>query len=200
MDSDCRGRVATLIACLLVIGSLHCGSALALEVSGVTLDEKAKVTADGPPLVLNGAGLRMKVIFKIYVAALYLTEKKTSTAEVLALKGPKRVQLTVFRDLSAEQLTEALSEGLRNNNSAEELVRLKPQIDALLAAMLAIKQASTGNVIAFDYIPAVGTRISLNGEAKSQPIAGEELYNAVLKIWIGDKPVEDSLKKGMLGG
>ncbi len=185
---------------MLLCAGLHCSAAMAVEVSGVTLDEIAKVTADGAPLVLNGAGLRKKVIFKVYVAALYLAEKKTSAAEVLALKGSKRVQLTVLRDLSAEQLTEALSEGLRNNNSPEDLTRLKPQIDALMAAMLVIRQANAGNVIAFDYIPTLGTRISLNGEAKGQPIAGEDLYNAVLKIWIGDKPVEDSLKKAMLGG
>jgi hypothetical protein len=175
-------------------------AARAAEVSGVTLADKARVTADGPELVLNGAGLRTRMVFKVYVAGLYVTDKKSTAADILALKGPKRVQLTLLRELSAEQLVEALGEGLKNNNGADELARIKTGVDALMAAMLAIKRADKGSVISFDYVPGTGTRITVNAEARGAPIAGEDLYNAVLKIWLGDSPVQDSLKKSMLGG
>jgi hypothetical protein len=181
-----------LIACAL--------PAQAMEVAGVAVADKARLNPDTPELTLNGAGLRTKLIFKVYVAGLYLTEKKGNTADVLALKGPKRVTLTLMRDLSADQLTEALAEGLKNNNGADDLARLKPQIDALMATMTAIKQADKGSVVTFDYVPGFGTRITVNGEPRGALIVGDDLYNAVLKIWIGDKPVEDSLKKALLGG
>jgi len=181
-----------LLACALPVQ--------AMEVAGVAVADRTRLNPDTSELTLNGAGLRTKLVFKVYVAGLYLSEKKNNAADVLALKGPKRVSLTLMRDLSAEQLTEALAEGLKNNNSADDLARLKPQIDALMAIMAAIKQADKGNVVTFDYIPGFGTRITVNGEARGALIVGDDLYNAVLKIWIGDKPVEDSLKKALLGG
>lgn len=192
MTKKCLPIFLLLLACAL--------PAQAMEVAGVAVPDKTRLNADTPELTLNGAGLRTKLIFKVYVAGLYLTEKKGNTADVLALKGPKRVTLTLMRDLSADQLTEALAEGLKNNNGADDLARLKPQIDALMATMTAIKQADKGSVVTFDYVPGFGTRITVNGEARGALIVGDDLYNAVLKIWIGDKPVEDSLKKALLGG
>jgi hypothetical protein len=76
----------------------------AAEVAGVKLAERAQLgTSD---LVLNGAGLRKRVFFKVYVASLDLPEKRSSPAEILALAGPKRVSITLMRKLSAERLVE----------------------------------------------------------------------------------------------
>jgi hypothetical protein len=177
-----------------------CGAALAAEVAGVKVDEKSQVTATGPELVLNGAGLRTKAIFKVYVAGLYLTEKKTSAAEVLALKGPKRVLLTTVRDLSADQFLDAIHDGLMDNNNAADLERLKPQRDAFDAILIAVKEAKKGSTIAIDFLPESGTRVTVNGEAKGAVIGGEEFYIALLRVWLGEKPVESSLKRAMLGG
>ena len=55
-------------------------NASALEVAGVKLEDN--VHPGSRDLVLNGAGLRTKLFFKVYVAALYLSEKKTSGAAV----------------------------------------------------------------------------------------------------------------------
>jgi hypothetical protein len=49
-------------------------SASAADVAGIRLDERT--TLGTCNLVLNGAGLRRKAIFKVYVAGLYLTEKR----------------------------------------------------------------------------------------------------------------------------
>src|SRR5262249_62120319 len=90
------------------------GAAPAAEVGGVKLDDKASL--GGQELVLNGAGMRTKAFFKVYVAGLYLPQKQTSTSGVLAQK-PRRVQLTLLRDLSSEQLLEALQSGLAAHNT-----------------------------------------------------------------------------------
>src|SRR6266849_8565253 len=82
---------------------------LAAEVGGVKLDDKVSMGAQ--ELVLNGAGVRTRVVFKVYVASLYLPQKATELAAVLA-KSPRRIQLKLLRTLSADQLVEALNEGL----------------------------------------------------------------------------------------
>lgn len=180
---------------LLILGLLLWAlPAAALEVAGVKLADKVRVGAG--ELVLNGAGIRTRAIFKVYVGALYLAEKKSVAADVLAQKGAKRVALTLLRDLSVKQLNEAFEKGIQANHSAAELETLKPRIAELLALFADGKE---GDVIVLDFLPEAGTAVSLNGQAKGKPIPGEDFYRAVLRIWLGDKPVDGELKDGMLG-
>ena len=169
----------------------------AVEVSGVRLDDRARVAQTD--LVLNGAGMRTKFVFKVYVAALYLQEKKGTTADILALPGPKRVSLRLVRELSAEQLVEALEEGIRDNITPAERDALKPRLAELAAIMAGVKQGKDGDLIAIDFIPGSGTQVSLNDAVRGKPIAGDDFYRTLLRIWLGDNPVSKDLKKALLG-
>jgi hypothetical protein len=143
--------------------------------------------------------VRARLLVKIYVAGLYLTEGKTTTEGVLALPGPKRVILTMLRRLTAEQFIDALNDGIEANSPAAEVERLKPRIDELIAAMTSIQQARKGDVIALDFLPESGTRIMVNGEVRSKPIPGGDFYSALLRVWLGDRPFDRGLKRGLLG-
>ena len=169
----------------------------AVEVSGVRLDDRARVAQTD--LVLNGAGMRTKFVFKVYVAALYLQEKKGTTADILALPGPKRVSLRLVRELSAEQLVEALEEGIRDNITPAERDALKPRLAELAAIMAGVKQGRDGDLFTLDFIPGTGTQVGLNDAVLGKPIAGDDFYRALLKIWLGDNPVSKDLKKALLG-
>jgi len=180
------------LALMLLLWALP---ASAIEVAGVKIADKARVGSG--ELVLNGAGIRTRVIFKVYVGALYLSEKKTAVAEVLAQKGAKRVALTLLRDLSAQQLNEAFEKGIHANNSTTEIEAMKPRIAALLSLFADGKE---GDVILIDFLPESGTVVTLNGAPKGKPIPGADFYRALLRIWLGEKPVDEDLKNAMLGG
>ncbi len=167
----------------------------ALEVGGVMLDDKASV--GGQDLVLNGAGIRTRAIFKVYVGSLYVPAKAADTAAVLA-KGPRRIQLNILRNLSAEQLVDALVDGLKDNSSPEELAANKAQTDQLIAIMKSFNDVKEKDVVTLDFVDGA-TKIGLNGAAKGS-IVGEPFNRALTKIWLGDKPVQGDLKKAMLGG
>jgi hypothetical protein len=187
-------RIATLaLAAFLPL------AALAAEVGGVRLDDRTKVDAGGPDLVLNGAGIRTRFVVKVYVAGLYLTEKKAAAADAVALGGPKRVSITMLRDVGAQQFNEALVEGFRANNSAADVERMKGPLDELGAIMNALGEAKKGRVIALDFVPGAGTRVLVDGATKGKPIPGDDFYRGLLRIWLGDKPVDADLKKAMLG-
>jgi flagellar motor switch/type III secretory pathway protein FliN len=175
------------------------GSAAAAEVAGVKLEERVSLQAGAPELVLNGAGLRTRFMLKVYVAGLYLPEKQAGAADAIAAPGPKRVSMTMLRDLKAEQLVSALNEGMEKNNSPAEMATLKPQVGQLTQIMASLGEAKKGDVITLDFLPETGTRVSVNGQAKGEPIAGADFYRALLRVWLGDNPVEESLKKAMLG-
>ena len=187
-------RIATLVlAALLPL------AAVAAEVGGVKLDDKTRIDAGGPELVLNGAGIRTRFVVKVYVAGLYLTERKAAAADAIAAGGPKRVSITMLRDVGAQQFNEALVDGFRANNSAADVEKLKGPLDELSAIMNALGEAKKGNVIALDFVPGTGTRVLVDGAPKGKPIAGDDFYRGLLRIWLGDKPVDADLKKGMLG-
>jgi len=170
-------------------------AAQAAEVGGVKLEDSSAV--GGQTLVLNGAGIRTKVVFKIYVASLYLPQKASDLQAVLA-KGPRRIQMNLLRTLSADQLVDALVDGLNETNSAEQIAAVKPQIDQLVSIMKAFKEVKERDVVTLDFVDGA-TRIGWNGEAKGS-IPGEAFNQALTRIWLGDKPVQSDLKKAMLGG
>ena len=171
--------------------------AAAAEVAGVRIEDKVRVGAS--ELVLNGAGLRKRIVFKVYVGALYLPEKTDDAARVIASSGPKRVSMTLMRDLTAKQLTEALEDGMRANHTEAQLAALRSRLDTAQATMREIGSAKEGSVIALEYLPETGTRITVDGTPKGPAIAGEDFYAALLSVWLGDKPVDATLKKAMLG-
>jgi len=170
-------------------------AATAVEVAGVRVDDKASV--GGQELVLNGAGLRTKVFFKVYVAGLYVPAKAGSLAAVLE-KAPRRVQLTLMRDVSAEEFVEALVDGIKANTTAAELAAVKAGVDQLSAIGKALGQVREKEVVTLDFVDG-GTKVAVNGGAKGT-IPGEAFNQALLKIWLGDNPVQADLKKAMLGG
>jgi hypothetical protein len=175
-------------------------SANGVEVAGVKFDDKTRLAPNSPELVLNGAGLRTRFFVKVYAGGLYLPQTVRNAADVINGSGPRRVQLGMLREVSAKQFNEALIGGLEDNHSAEDLQRLKPQIDQLSAVIEGIGQLKQGDVVNVDFLPETGTRIQVNGESKGAPIAGADLYRALLRIWLGEKPVDSDLKTGMLGG
>ena len=168
------------------------------ELEGVKLEPTAQVGA--ATLQLNGAGLRTRAFFKVYVAALYVPQRSGDAGALLAHKGARRIAITMLRSVDAETFAGALNDGLRGNHTEAQMAGWKAQIEALNANLKAVGEARKGDVIHFEFAPEAGTRVTVGGQPRGSVIAGEDFFTAVLRIWIGDKPVDAGLKKGMLGG
>ena len=181
-----------------LILSLATWPVFAADVAGITLAETIQA-GGGVPLVLNGVGLRKRAIFQVYAIGLYLPAKKSSAAEVLALAGPKRVAIHMLRDVGADQFTEALADGIRQNHSEAEAMALEPRLKELAAIMGEIKEAKKGMAIALDWRPQEGTQVLIDGKPAGKAIAGEDFYRGLLRIWLGEDPVQADLKKALLG-
>ena len=173
-----------------------CAIAAAAELSGVFVDDEIK-TAEGRTLVLNGLGLREKFWIDVYVGALYLPRKSSDVAEILSRPEPWRVQMDfIYKEVDRENLIKTWQEGFEKNQTEETLLRLQPQIEQFY-------QYFDGSVkareqYAFDYSPGKGVAVSRNGKWLGT-IEGEDFKNALLEIWLGNRPADKKLKKGMLG-
>jgi hypothetical protein len=177
------------------------GVAGAVEIEGVTIAEKAALGKSIPQLQLNGAGVRHRMaFFKVYVGALYLAARKTDPDEILNDPGPKRVLMHVLTDeLTAKELIASLNNALAANHIPAELALIESRIQDLNRMMNSIGVIRKGTVVLLDYIPGTGTRVTVDGAVKAT-IKGEDFFRALLKIWIGAKPVDGRLRDAMLGG
>ena len=184
-------QAAALVATLLAIPAVQ-----AVEVAGVKMEDQVKVGAN--ELVLNGAGVRTKVFVKVYVGALYVSQKANTPAALLDAASPRRMAMRMLRDIDADTLYGALRDGLKDNNSEAELAALKASTDQFAEIMKKVGTAKVGDTVAIDFT-ADGVAVSFNGEPRGK-VAGGTFGKALLKVWLGDNPVDSSLKKALLGG
>jgi hypothetical protein len=163
------------------------------EVAGVRFDDKTKV--DNAEITLTGAGLRKRLFFQVYAIGLYLQDPK---ADPLAQPGRKRVRIHMLRDVGAAQFTEALADGIKANHSEAQVQALEPRVQQLGAIMAGLKEAKSGMAIDLDW-NGRETVLSVGGKPAGAPIPGEDFYRALLRIWVGPRPVQEDLKKALLG-
>ena len=160
-----------------------------------------QVRVDGRELQLNGAAVRTRVIFKVYVAGLYLPSRAATAQAAIEGDGPKRIVLVMLRDAGAQQFVESIEAGMRANNSAEQIAAVRPQTEALMSMIRTVGQAKTGMRIVLDYSASLGgTTLFVDGVAQGPPMAGKAFNQALLRIWLGDDPVQADLKEALLGG
>lgn len=173
--------------------------AVALEYEGFEIDES--ITLGGEPLVLNGVGLRAVSILKGYSAALYLSDKSQQVAGVLANAGPKRVQIRMLLPIGvgAKEFIKAINVGVGRNCSEPERTAVATRVERLNAMLEKIGTVQRKDLINLDYLPDKGLVLSVNGKVSGEPLPGADLYGAILKVFLGDRPVDKRLKAGMLG-
>lgn len=172
-------------------------AAAAVDVNGIKFEDVNKV--GGKDLKLNGAGIRTKLVIKVYAAGLYLPEKSKNVADILKMEGPRRVTLVMARDLSSEDLGKAFMDGINENLDKAEKAKIVGQIGKFGEMFASVDQIKKGDVLHMDWIPGTGTVCELNGKRIGEPAADINFYNAVLRIWLGEKPADRSLKPALLG-
>lgn len=166
--------------------------AAAKEKWGVTLPDE--VQAGGKTLKLNGLGLRVKFIVRVYVAGLYLEAPSKDPGAILKADQVRRVDLKMLRSLDKAKIVEAIVAGFEKN-SKEQMPALKARLDQLTGSLTDLKE---GQVLAITYVPGTGTTVE--GGGKSVTLPGKDFGDALLAVWLGKDPVDSALKAGVLGG
>ncbi len=186
-----------ILKAFLVCWSLLALQVQAREVEGVKFDESIELA--GSRLQLNGAGTRFKAVFKVYVAGLYLGKKSATLAEVLAQPGPKRISLTMARDIDSEELGRLFIKGVKANTPNDEYGRILGSVLRMSQVFTDYRRLKTGDTITIDWVPGSGTVIQVRGKPAGEPFKETEFYGALLRIWLGQDPADWMLKDALLG-
>lgn len=172
-------------------------AAQAVELAGVTYSPT--VSVGNAPLVLNGAGIRYKAVFKVYTAGLYMTGRAGTPEAVYADKGPKRMHIQMLRDIDANELGKLFTDGMQKNATREEFGKAIPGTLKMAELFAAKKRLVAGDNFSVDFTPGVGTVVLINGKASHEPIREPEFFTALMKIWLGPNPADWQLKDALLG-
>ena len=186
---------------LLVAWTAVCVGSAALaattEIAGVKVEDSAMV--GGAKLPLNGAGIRYKGPFKVYVADLYVGKKVASLDELVAAPGPKRLTMTMLREVEAGPFGKLLTRGMEDNNPKSEISKLVPGLIRMGDIFSANKVLIPGDTILLDWIPGTGLVVTAKGKVQGEPFKEPEFYKALMSIWLGGVPADFKLKDALLG-
>lgn len=172
-------------------------SAATVDVAGVKLEDR--VTVAGKPLVLNGAGIRYKAVFKVYTAGLYVEKRATTPDGLLDQTGPKRMTITMLRDIDSAELGKLFSRGMEDNMEKGSFAKLIPGVLRMSQVFSNHKVLKTGETFVLDWIPGTGTVLTIKGKVEGEPFKEEAFFEALMRIWLGPKPADWALKDALLG-
>ena len=185
---------------LATAGSLLTLSAFAaaVDVQGVKLEDTIEM--QGSRLQLNGAGTRYKAIFKVYVAGLYLGKKAATAEEVINQPGPKRMVVSMLRTIDSKELGKLLTRGMEDNMDKAAMSKLIPGLIRMGEIYAAQKPLVAGDQFLIDWIPGVGSVLTIKGVVQGEPFKEAEFFRALMMIWLGPVPADNLLKDALLGG
>lgn len=169
----------------------------AMTIAGVSVPAVAQQSAG--PLQLNGAGLRRKFMLKVYVASFYTAKPVRTFQEAASPKLARRLQLHFMRDVSGKEMSEVLVKAISATSTPSEVGAASLGIAKLGEMVSARKSLKAGDTFIIDWIPGEGTRLGINGQLESFVITEPEFNVTLLRVFLGQKPIDDDLKAELLG-
>ena len=190
-------RFLALVAAVTALILPLVGHAQTTDIAGVKFPNTVQV--GNSKLLLNGAGIRYKIVFKVYAAALYLAERASTPEAVLTAPGPRRLQIVMLREIDANELGKLFTKGMEQNAPREEFSKSIAGILRMSDIFSNHKKLMPGDSFALEWLPGAGTVILVNGKQEGAPIKEPEFYSALMKIWFGKSPADAQLKEALLG-
>ena len=165
----------------------------AAKVAGVELPDV--IDSQGQSLNLNGAGIRKKWMFKVYVGALYTQNSSSNAQSIINADETQAIKLVMLRDVAGEKMSAAISEGFANvvDINSPEVAKQLSDFSQTFG-----DEATEGTVYDFIHVPGQGLDVLVNG-VKAKQMPGLDFKKTLFSVWLGEKPAQDDLKKDMLG-
>lgn len=178
-------------ALLIFIMITFCNNVYALNVSNVNIPET--ISLNNVQLKLNGHGIRKKWFIKVYIGSLYTIKKVSSYEEVLKNDSDKLIRLDFLHKIEKNKVIDSIKEAFKN---------ITPDILESEAGKKFFSQFNldfnAGDTLELGLL-ADGTVITKHNNKILGSIKSHRLAYGLLSIYIGNKPVDEELKKGMLG-
>ncbi|MBB4803784.1 hypothetical protein HNP37_003859 [Flavobacterium nitrogenifigens] len=166
-----------------------------IDVNGVTVPRKIEFL--GKTLQLNGAGGRSKMWMEVYVQALYLSQLTQDPQYIIDSDTEMAIRIEITSSMvSSNKLTKAMNTGFEKSAGAQ-LEQLRPRIEQLKSYLS--DAITEKDVFILAYNPLDQNVYVTKNEVLKGKIPGFDFKKALFGIWLSDKPVDETLKKHLLG-
>lgn len=166
-----------------------------LEVNGVTVPRK--IEFQNKTLQLNGAGGRSKMWLEVYVQALYLSQLSQDPQFIIDSDTEMAIRIEITSSMvSSNKLTKAMNTGFEKS-AGTNLEELRPRIEQF--KKLLSDPITEKDVFILGYNPLDQTINVYKNEVLKGKVSGFDFKKALFGIWLSNKPVDETLKKHLLG-
>jgi hypothetical protein len=185
-----------IISTITIVALILNASLAQTTINGVTLSPK--IAPSKTELILNGGGVRTKFFMKVYVAGLYLQAKTNKPKEIIEADKPMAVRLYIISNLmTSANMATAIREGFEKSTKGN-VAPFKKEID-LICTVFQSDPIKVGDLFEIYYVPGIGVQCNKNGKDFKVNLKGMAFKKALFGIWFSEDPVDENLKKGMLG-
>jgi hypothetical protein len=145
-------------------------------------------------LKLTGVGLRTKLFLNVYAVGSYLQDgAAVKTADELARADAARMlYLVMERTVGSADFIDAFQTAVGKTYPADKFAAEFAQ----LSAAVGDKSAQKGDHVSLLYVPATGLRVQIVGKV-DVTIKNPAFAQALWEVYLGSKPIDDDLKKGL---
>lgn len=165
-----------------------------VTVSGVKY--AATYQVENNTLNLNGAGVRSKWFIDLYTTGLYLPSVSKNASEIVSCNCNQVIKIVIVSSLiTTEKFNAAIDEAL-NKSMNNDLSSISKDLEKFKKALGT--DLKSNDEFLFIYQPALGLKVFKNKKYKDT-VKGLRFKQELLKIWLGEKCVNEDLKKGLLG-
>jgi len=178
------------------MGLVQTAQAQSADVVGVHYLQAIKI--EGNSLTLNGSGVSYRAVAKLYTVGLYVPQKSSQADAIFGNAGPKQLRFVMLQGMRVDELGKVITKGIENNSSREEFFKLIPSIRTMGEQFSRIKRLNPGDVFAIEYLPKRGTMFFVNGQPAGLPLDDGLFFPAILRTWLGQRPVTQDLKDALL--
>lgn len=157
------------------------------------------VKFSGKELKLNGVGNRSKLWFDVYTIALYTTEISTNAKEIL--DGNTTMGMIFYIEsslINSKNFSKNVSKGLKNSAGDILWNKFQPELK-LLDDFVSKEGVVKGDVYNLVYNNTDESIWVMRNGGLTGKIPGFEFKKAIFGIWLSDKPLNEGLKKDLLG-
>lgn len=188
-------NILLVLTFLLTIPFFTVSAQTHLEVNGVTVPRK--IEFQNKSLQLNGAGGRSKMWLEVYVQALYLSQLSQDPKFIIDSDTEMAIRIEITSSMvSSNKLTKAINAGFEKS-AGSNLEELRPRIEQLKSYLS--DAITEKDVFILAYNPLDQTMNIYKNEVLKGQVPGFDFKKALFGIWLSDKPVDDTLKKHLLG-
>ncbi len=166
-----------------------------VEVEGVKFP--SAVNFNNETLIFNGGGVREKLDINLYAAALYLKSKQSNRSAILKNNNTVVLKMKVISSLITRELMDIATEESFDKSLGHRKSYYRKEINQFKSVFR--DGFSVGDVYDITFVQGKGILMYKNGVGKVVISGKEGFKEGVFDIWIGENPIQEELRDGLLG-